>query len=116
MGLNPRDTICFTVGEMLTVNDSLWSGVDHRHKRVVAARLIAQYDAELKASQRREELQRTRADIASGDVSRAVTAADQAGKDADFWKGKAKRRGWVGWGLGLLTAFLGYLGAQELGK
>ena len=101
---------------MLTVNDSLWSGVDHRHKRVVAARLIAQYDAELKASQRREELHRTRADIASGDVSKAVTAADQATKDADFWEVKAKRRGWLRFLEGFASALALVAGALVISR
>lgn len=96
------------------MNDSLWSGVDHRAKRVIMARLIADYSTELKATQKREAIEKQRADLASGNVAELVTAADQAVSDAEFWKGKAKTRGWVGWGLGLLTAILGYLGAQEL--
>jgi hypothetical protein len=112
VGLNQRDTICFTVGEVLTVNDSLWSGVDGRAKRVIMARLIAEYSSELKATQQREAIERQRADLASGNVADLVTAADQFKKDAEFWERKAKGRGWRGFlygvlaALGALTAYL----------
>ena len=112
-----RDSlVCFTVSEAYEILDTLHSGIDHRRARMILSVMYAkqvgitrslQVDVDSLTSWRSDDHQVT---------AEAIRLRDQAVSDAAFWKGKAKRRGWVGWGLGLLTAFLGYIGAQELGK
>ncbi len=112
-----RDSVvCFTMAEAELIHDTLWSAVNHRRARVVASAKIWNLETRLKEALIREADEKARADRMSKSVAGSVTAADQYRKDAEFWEVKAKRRGWIGWGLGLLTAFIGYLGAQELGK
>lgn len=111
--LNPQDTTCWTIEELTQINDSLWSGVEHRGNVKKAVVIIAQYEAELKASQRREDMAKKSAAIAVGDNSALVTAADQYKKDAEFWKGKSKGRGWRGFGMGILVAVGSYFSIQH---
>ena len=108
--------VCFTVSEAYEILDTLHSGIDHRRARHILSVMYAkqvgitrslQTDVDSLTAWRSDDHQVT---------AEAIRVRDQAVSDAAFWEGKAKRRGWVGWGLGLLTAFLGYIGAQELGK
>ena len=108
--------VCFTVSEAYEILDTLHSGIDHRRARHILSVMYAkqvgitrslQVDVDSLKAWRSDDHQVT---------AEAIRVRDQAVSDAEFWEGKAKGRWWKGWGLGLLTAFLGYLGAQELGK
>ena len=112
-----RDSlVCFTVSEAYEILDTLHSGIDHRRARHILSVMYAKQVGITRSLQVDvDSLTAWRADGAEA-TAEALRIRDQAVSDAAFWKGKANRRGWVGWGLGLLTAFLGYLGAQELGK
>lgn len=108
--------VCFTVSEAYEILDTLHSGIDHRRARHILSVMYAKQVGITRSLQTDvDSLKAWRTDGAEV-TAEAIRLRDQAVSDAAFWKGKAKTRGWVGWGLGLLTAFLGYLGVQELGR
>ena len=49
-------------------------------------------------------------------TAESIRLRDQAVSDAAFWKGKAKGKGWRGFGLGILVSIGAYIGTQQLAK
>ena len=90
-----RDSIvCFTMREAYLILDTLQAGVDHRRSLVMAARIIAEQRAEIEAQKRQMANAEARARVAEGAVEGLVLKADEAQRDALFWRRKAKGRMW----------------------
>lgn len=112
-----RDSlVCFTVSEAYEILDTLHSGIDHRRARHILSVMYAkqvgitrslQTDVDSLTSWRSDDQQVT---------AEAIRLRDQAVSDAEFWKGRAKGRGWKGFGLGILVSIGAYIGTQQLAK
>ena len=110
-----RDSIvCFTMAEAELIHDTLWSAVNHRRARVVAAAMIGNLEQQLEAALRREQDQRSRADRLASGGGQAFAEVDQLKRDVAFWKRKARRNFWKGFITGNITGGAAGYGANEL--
>jgi len=113
--IGKADTIvCFTMAEAELIHDTLWSAVNHRRARVVAAAMIGNLEQQLEAALRREQDQRSRADRLASGEGQAFAEVDQLKRDVAFWKRKANGRGWRAFFLGLFLGGGAGYGANEL--
>jgi hypothetical protein len=96
--------------------DTLHSGIDHRRARQILSVMYAkqvgitrslQVDVDSLKAWRTDDHQVT---------AEAIRLRDQAVSDAAFWKGKAKGKGWRGFGLGILVSIGTYFGLSALTK
>lgn len=109
-----RDSVvCFTMAEAELIHDTLWSAVNHRRARVIAAAMIGNLEQQLDAALRREQDQRSRADRLASGEGQAFAEVDQLKRDVEFWKRKARRAFWWGFGLGNATGGAAGYGASE---
>lgn len=110
-----RDTlVCFTMAEAELIHDTLWSAVNHRRARVVAAAMIGNLEQQLEAALIREADEKARADRMSKSVAGSVTAADKYRKDAEFWEVRAGRNTGKGIAIGVGISVAAYFGGREL--
>ena len=110
-----RDSVvCFTMQEAELIHDTLWSAVNHRRARVVAAAMIGNLEQQLDAALRREQDQRSRADRLASGEGQAFAEVDQLKRDVVFWKRKANGRGWRAFFAGLFLGGSAGYGANEL--
>ena len=114
-GQPARDSlVCFTVSEAYEILDTLHSGVDHRRARIILGTMYAKQVQVSKSYAAEADSLRSWRKADQVQTAEALRIRDQAVKDADFWKGKAKGRGWRGFGLGILVSIGAYIGAQQL--
>lgn len=110
-----RDSlVCFTVSEAYEILDTLHSGVDHRRARSILTAMYAKQVQVSKSYAVEGDSLRSWRKADQWRTTEAIRIRDQAVKDAEFWKGKAKGRGWKGFGLGILVAVGAYIGGQQL--
>jgi uncharacterized protein YjcR len=110
-----RDSlVCFTVSEAYEILDTLHSGVDHRRARAILTAMYAKQVQVSKSYAVESDSLRSWRKADQWRTTEAIRIRDQSVKDADFWKGKAKGRGWKGFGLGILVAVGAYIGGQQL--
>ena len=114
-GQPARDSlVCFTVSEAYEILDTLHSGVDHRRARHILSVMYAKQVGITRSLQTDvDSLKAWRSDGARV-TAEAIRVRDQAVSDAAFWKGKAKGKGWKGFGLGILVSIGAYIGTQQL--
>ena len=106
--------VCFTITEAYEILDTLHSGVDHRRARIILSTMYAkQVSITRSLETENDSLKAWRSDDAQV-TAEALRIRDQAVSDAEFWKGKAKGRGWKGFGLGILVSIGAYIGTQQL--
>lgn len=110
----PDSVVCFTMQEAELIHDTLWSAVNHRRARVVAAAMIGNLEQQLDAALRREQDQRSRADRLASGEGQAFAEVDQLKRDVAFWKRKANARGWRAFFAGLILGGGAGYGANEL--
>ena len=102
------------MSEAYEILDTLHSGIDHRRARHILSVMYAKQVGITRSLQTdNDSLKAWRADDHQV-TAEAIRVRDQAVSDAAFWKGKAKRRGWRGFGLGILVAVGAYIGGQQL--
>lgn len=106
--------VCFSMTEARLIHDTLWSAVNHRRARVVAAAMIGNLEQQLEAALRREQDQRSRADRLASGEGQAFAEVDQLKRDVAFWKRKANGRGWRAFFAGVILGGAAGYGANEL--
>ena len=110
-----RDSlVCFTVSEAYEILDTLHSGVDHRRARMILSTMYAKQVQVSKSYAVEADSLRAWRKADQGRTDEAIRIRDQAVSDAEFWKGRAKGRGWKGFGLGILVSIGAYIGTQQL--
>jgi hypothetical protein len=110
-----RDSlVCFTVSEAYEILDTLHSGIDHRRARIILGTMYAKQVQVSKSYAVEADSLRSWRKADQSQTAEALRIRDQAVKDAAFWKGKAKGKGWRGFGLGVIASILTYLGTQQL--
>jgi hypothetical protein len=110
-----RDSlVCFTIHEAYEILDTLHSGVDHRRARIILGTMYAKQAQVSKSYAIEADSLRSWRKADQVQTAEALRIRDQAVKDAEFWKGKAKGKGWRGFGLGILVSIGAYIGAQQL--
>jgi hypothetical protein len=110
-----RDSlVCFTVSEAYEILDTLHSGIDHRRARIILGTMYAKQVQVSKSYAIEADSLRSWRKADQWQTAEALRIRDQAVKDAEFWKGKAKGKGWRGFGLGILVSIGAYISTQQL--
>jgi hypothetical protein len=106
--------VCFTIHEAYEILDTLHSGIDHRRARIILSTMYAKQVEVSKSYAVESDSLRSWRKADQVQTAEALRIRDQAVKDAEFWKGKAKGKGWRGFGLGILVSIGAYIGTQQL--
>jgi hypothetical protein len=102
------------VSEAYEILDTLHSGVDHRRARIILGTMYAKQVQVSKSYAVEADSLRSWRKADQSQTAEALRIRDQAVKDAEFCKGKAKGKGWRGFGLGILVSIGAYIGTQQL--